>query len=485
VTLGGAGIGRILTGVAFGALAAAAGAVLGQMTGESTFAVLPLLAVALVGLTLGPAAAMATYAIAGGSLIVQGIIVQHELVSAANLARVTLFVVGSPLIVLLALRAERQRSESRLAQDMSAAAERMANRERGAADEARRDLQVALQQVERERTRLEEVAEAIPEPLIVYDADGKGTYANRAALRTFGRSFYDRPLDEWGRLAEPRDDRGQALPMDDWPQVRARDEVTKRRMLIRLPMSGRDLLVDVEGTPVPDGGCVLLLRDVGKEVDERRRLSRFASFVAHELRNPLAVAKARIELSAREITAVSDGPSHGQRALESVDAAIAILDRLELFSRAEAGRLEAELQPFDLREAAAASVERLRASGSEREVEISVSGDPVVGGDLQLTQQALTNLLTNADRYSSDGAPIRVEINGGPAPELRVRDGGPGVSAEVAEHLFIERVDSGRGLGLGLYLVRAAMEAQGGIVRLEERAPSAVFLLRWPRRDEP
>lgn len=476
-------VGRLLTGLAMGAVAAAGGVLLGQWTGESVFAVLPLLVVALVGLTLGPTPALVTYAVAGGALIIQGIVAQTELVSAANLARVTLFVVGAPIIVLLALRAQRRQSDSQVAQDMSAAAERIANRERAAADEARRELQVALGQVERERTRLEEVAEAIPEPLIVYDADGTGTYANRAALRTFGRSFYDRSMEEWGRLTDPRDDRGQRLPMADWPQVRSREEVTKRRMLIRLPMSGRDLMVDVEGTPVPDGGCVLLLRDVGKEVDERRRLSRFASFVAHELRNPLAVAKARIELGAREVDASDAGTVHSRRALESVDAAIAILDRLELFSRAEAGRLEADLQLFDLREAAAASVERLRASGSERVVEISVTGDPKVRGDLQLTQQALTNLLTNADRYSTDGSPVQVEISGGASPELRVRDEGPGVSDDVAEHLFAERVSSGRGLGLGLYLVRAAMEAQGGIARLEERKPAAVFLLRWPRRD--
>jgi signal transduction histidine kinase len=474
---------RILAGAAIGGLAAAGGALLGLMTGESTFAALPLLAVATVALTLGPAPAVAAYAVGGGAIIVQGILIDDELVSAATLTRVLLFMVGAPVVAMLAFRAERRRSESQVARDMSEAAERMAVRERGAADEARRELQVALQQVERERTRLEEVAEAIPEPLIVYDADGGGRYANRAALRTFGRSFYDRSLEEWGRLTNPRDDRGQPLAMAEWPQVRARDEVTKRRMLIRLPMSGRDLLVDVEGTPVPDGGCVLLLRDVGKEVDERRRLSRFASFVAHELRNPLAVAKARIELASREGGSPDDRDRNDQRALESVDAAIGVLERLELFSRAEAGRLEADRLRFDLRDATRASVEHLRATGSERSVEVTVSGDPEVHGDRQLTQQALANLLTNADRYSVDGAPIHVEINGGPAPELRVRDGGPGISDEVADTLFVDRVSSGRGLGLGLYLVRAAMEAQGGIARLEERTPSAVFLLRWPRRD--
>jgi signal transduction histidine kinase len=474
--------GRVLAGAATGALAAVAGFALDQATGQPIFAVLPLLAVALVGLTVGSSAAVATYVVAGSAIVIQGIIGSEALVSTANIARLAMFVIGAPIIVLLALRMERRQEESRAARDSSVAAEQAANRERSAADQARRELQSALQQVERERTRLEEVAEAIPEPLIVYDADGTGTYANRAAVRTFGRSFHERSLQEWGRVADPRDDRGQPLPMSEWPQVRARDEVTRRRMLLRLPMSGRDLLMDVEGTPVPDGGCVLLLRDVGKEVDERRRLSRFASFVAHEMRNPLAVARARIELAAREQADPERGVAHQDRALESVDAAIGILERLELFSRADSGRLKADRLRFDLRDAVAAAVERLHAGGSERVVAISVNGDPIVEGDQQLTAQALTNLLTNADRYSEEAAPIQVEINGGAMPELRVRDGGPGISDDVAALLFRDRVTSGRGLGLGLYLVRAAMEAQGGVARLEERKPAAVFLLRWPRR---
>ena len=51
----------------------------------------------------------------------------------------------------------------------------------------------------------------------------------------------------------------------------------------------------------------------------------------------------------------------------------------------------------------------------------------------------------------------------------------------MAGRIFIERVTAGRGLGLGLYLVRASMEAMGGSVTLERRRPGAVFALRWPR----
>jgi signal transduction histidine kinase len=473
---------RATLGAAAGGLAAAISqSVAGATEQSAPFAVLAVLAVAAVGLVLGAVPAIWAYIAAGVMLAAFTLPVGAHTVTGADIVRVLAFGLGSPVIIVLTLRAERRNRDALDARNATAQAERFAADERTQADATRRELNSALEQVERQRTRLEEVAEAIPEPLIVYDADGRGTYANRAALRIFGRSFYDRPVDEWGRAAEPRDERGRSLPREEWPQLRARSRAFRSRLLVRLPMSGRDLLVDVEGTPIPDGGCVLLLRDVGKEVDERRRLSRFASFVAHELRNPLAVAKARIELANRQAVASGRSQAHGERALESVDAAIGILERLELFSRAEAGRLEASVEPFDLRSAVDAGIERLRARGSDREVRVSAVGHPLVTGDRPLTEQAITNLLTNADRYSEPDAPVEIEIDMRDTPFLRVRDAGPGIPDEVADILFRERVSSGRGLGLGLFLVNAAMQAQGGSVQLEERRPRAAFLLRWPR----
>jgi signal transduction histidine kinase len=473
---------RATLGAAAGATAAAISQSLAGATGQSApYTVLAVLAVAAVGLLVGGVPAIWAYASAGVVMAALNLPVGAHTVTSGDLVRLLAFAVGSPAVILLTLRAERRHRESLEARNATVEAERRAGDERIQADTTRRELNAALEQVERERTRLEEVAEAIPEPLIVYDADGRGTYGNRAALRIFGRSFFDRPVEEWGRVAEPRDERGRSLLRDEWPQLRARRQAFRSRMLVRLPMSGRDLLVDVEGTPIPDGGAVLLMRDVGKEVDERRRLSRFASFVAHELRNPLAVAKARIELANRQAIASGRSQVHGERALESVDAAIGILERLELFSRAEAGRLEASVERFDLRAAVDAGIERLRARGSEREVRVTAVGDPLVTGDRPLTEQAITNLLTNADRYSEPDAPVEIEIDARDTPLLRVRDAGPGIPDEVADILFRERVSSGRGLGLGLFLVNAAMQAQGGSVQLEERRPRAAFVLHWPR----
>jgi signal transduction histidine kinase len=230
---------------------------------------------------------------------------------------------------------------------------------------------------------------------------------------------------------------------------------------------------------------VLLLRDVGKEEDERRRLSRFASFVAHELRNPLAVAKARTELAQRDPALPARTRNHGRRALESVDAAIGILERLELYSRADSGSVEATREPFQLGPALGSAIERLRTRGSEREVLVSLAPGVAVVGDRPLSEQAITNLLMNADRYSTPGSPIYVEVEDGTMVTLRVRDEGPGISDDVASRLFRDRVSAGRGLGLGLYLVHASMRAMGGSVHLERRRPYAVFALRWPAAAEP
>ena len=446
------------------------------------YTVVLVLAIAVIGLALGAAAA--AWAWLGGLAVLTILVVTMDnQVLATDVVRLSTFILGSPLIVLLVRRGEvaSEEADRALAEARHLQEEAAAEGERLAA--VRREVDDALIAAERERARLEEVAEAIPEPLIVYDDQPQGTYGNRAALRLFGRSFVERSLEEWGRATEPRDERGNPLPREEWPQVVAQTTALRRRITLRVPMSGRDVLVDVEGTPIPGGGAVLLMRDVGKEEAERRRLSRFASFVAHELRNPLAVAKARIELAKRDPNLSPRAAGHGTRALESVDAAIGILERLELYSRADSGLVEASRDRFELAPALGAAIERLRTRGTEREVLVLLERPVTIVGDRHLTEQAITNLLTNADRYSTAGAPIHVEIRDGDQVTLRVRDEGPGIADEVADRLFRDRVAAGRGLGLGLYLVHATMTAMGGSVVIEQRRPAAVFALRWPRAD--
>lgn len=473
-------------GALIGAGAALVAAVIAEQAGQDVpYVVIVVIAVAVAGLALGWRAAAWGYVLAGVVIsVVTADVIGADRFGGDDAIRLVAFVVGTPIIVFLVHRAEAGGALAAQALAASRTAEERAEAERQRLEQVRRDLDAALIAAERERARLEEVAESIPEPLVVYDDQLQGTYGNRAALRLFGRSFVERPIDEWGRATEPRTEQGRALDRAEWPQVVAQAEPVRRRLLLRIPMSGRDVLVDVEGTPIPGGGAVLLLRDVGKEEDQRRRLSRFASFVAHELRNPLAVAKARIELAQRDRDLSERAATHGARALESVDAAIGILERLELYSRADTGRVEAAREPFDLAPALGAAIERLRARGSERDVRVALAPGVRAVGDRHLSEQAITNLLTNADRYSTPGSPIHVGVEvGGGQVALSVRDEGPGVTDDVAEQLFRDRVAVGRGLGLGLYLVHATMAAMGGSVQLATRRPAATFVLRWSAPD--
>lgn len=474
--------GRVRIGVQVGAglvAGAAAGTVAVFLGVANLSGVLPLIAVVGVGLLLGWVAAGATYLAAFAAVVTLLLFREPVHLVAADGARLALAVVGGPVLIFLMRRDQRSNTaaeEARQGLELASAAAREREESLRVAQEA---VEAAYAVTEQERARLVEVADAIPEPLIVYDAAGRGRYGNAAAMRLFGRAFVERHLEAWQRLAEPRDERGVALEPHELPQLRAQAKAVRMRIILRLPTSGRDLLVDVEGTPVPGGGCVVMLRDVGKEEGERLRLSRFASFVAHELRNPLAVAKARVELAQRDPELSSRARSHGTRALDSIEAAIGILERLELYSRADSGRVEARREAFNLGAAVETAVERLRARGSERELYIRMPARTFVMGDRQLAEGAITNLLTNADRYSDPDGPIRIEAEPGNPTVLRVADIGPGIPDDVAERLFHDRLDVGRGLGLGLFLVHATMDAQGGSVELEQRRPAAVFALRF------
>lgn len=473
---------RALLGAVLGSATALLGEAIAGIRGDIAFTSILVVAVTVSGLLLGARAATWAY-VAAAVVSIVALLDPNDRVELdpVDLVRFGSFLIGSVVILVLVRRAEMDRQAAAEALRLSRAAEERLETERQAAETARHGADEARRDAERATARLGEVAESIPEPLIVYDDEYRGSYGNRAAMRLFGRSFVERSPDEWGVSVEPRDEHGVPLPRDEWPQIVSQSAPFRRRLILRNPTSGRDVMVDVEGTPIPGGGAVMLLRDVGKEEDERRRLSRFASFVAHELRNPLAVAKARIELAKRDPALPERAASHGQRALESVDAAIDILERLELYSRADTGHVEAQREPFELGPVLGKAIEQLRARGSEREIIVELAPDVRVLGDPHLSAQAIANLLTNADRYSTPATAIHIEVEPAEMVTLRVRDEGPGIDDAMAGRIFTERVTAGRGLGLGLYLVRASMEAMGGSVTLERRRPGAVFALRWPR----
>ena len=217
---------------------------------------------------------------------------------------------------------------------------------------------------------------------------------------------------------------------------------------------------------------------------------RFIATLSHELRNPLAAIQAAVELLGLDTPA--DHPSLA--VLERQTAAlIRMTDDLLDATRALTSRLELVRQRLDLREvvqAGAADVAAEFATG-RRALRLALPDDPVrLDGDRVRLAQLLSNLLSNAAKYTETGATVTVSLSTvGDEAHLKVSDDGIGFDPALADTLFevfTRAAPSGMtavsGLGLGLAIVRTICELHDGSVTAHSDGPGtgASFRVHLP-----
>jgi signal transduction histidine kinase len=218
--------------------------------------------------------------------------------------------------------------------------------------------------------------------------------------------------------------------------------------------------------------------------DEER--AAFLGGVAHDLRNPLGAIKMAVQ-SARADAPEDRRLSIAERQIERLARMIG--DLLDA-ARIEAGHLELDLRPVDLRSVASEVVELYRETTRHHTLELEAPSGPVmVVGDALRLEQVVANLVTNAIKYSPEGGAVRVRVTQ-PARDavVAVTDSGVGIAASEIPLLFspFRRLASGRevapGAGLGLSVVQRIVEAHGGAIEVVS-APRAgsTFTVRLPR----
>jgi signal transduction histidine kinase len=167
----------------------------------------------------------------------------------------------------------------------------------------------------------------------------------------------------------------------------------------------------------------------------------------------------------------------------------ALIDSLVAVGALDSGDLRLDLRPTDLGELAMRVVDDLAATLEGRGVEVTADGPAPVLVDATRIQQVLTNLITNAAKFSPPGAPVSVRVVPvGIDVELHVIDRGPGVPPDRLADVFrkFSRLDrTKKGTGLGLYLARGIARAHGGELSCR-RAPTggADFVLTLSLYDE-
>lgn len=242
-------------------------------------------------------------------------------------------------------------------------------------------------------------------------------------------------------------------------------------------------------------GFTLTFSDVTHEREVSQMKSDFVSFVTHQLRTPLAGIKWMLELAAQEPAIPADAASYVEDARAAAQRLIQLVNDLLDVSRLERGRLTVAAKPIDLAELTREVLAETAVLVQEKRHRVSITGDaglPLALADPQLLRQVVTNLVSNAIKYTPEGGAIDVRIEpDGSGLRWSIRDSGIGIPLASQSRLFekfyrAENVVTleTEGTGLGLYLVRLIMDQLDGTVWYEsEEGAGATFFLTLPRAE--
>jgi signal transduction histidine kinase len=328
--------------------------------------------------------------------------------------------------------------------------------------------------------RLEGVLASLAEGILVADEQRRVIFANPVA-----RQLLHLP-------AGP----AESLPLLTDPVSQpATNETASQRVI-------RSYSAPVIGQAGEELGFVTVLRDATHEHEIERARSEMLGVVSHELQTPLTAIKGALDL------VVEEDEGHlsrvQRRFLNTIDRNCARMiglvgDLLDL-SRLDAGRLMLDTRPLDAQSVIAGSVAALANLFEQRRLEVRVlvaPGTPPLLGDRRRVEQVLTNLLSNAAKYTPEGGSIEVTA----AAEngrilLSVADSGAGIPESERELVFgrfYRGKDTERrgeaGSGLGLAIVKSLVELHGGSVQVAPPAAGssvrgARFVVELPRADD-
>jgi len=235
------------------------------------------------------------------------------------------------------------------------------------------------------------------------------------------------------------------------------------------------------GVPV---GAVEVFRDVSAAEDLEHLKRDFDSMIVHDLRSPAASAQLFADLLADG--AVGPVTDDQKRVLTRISDATGrllalIRDYLEL-ATVEARQLRLAIQEFDAREPVAAALRLMEVQAEAKDIELSSTfqdGLPLVAGDPDKLEQVVSNILSNAVKFTPEGGSVvvttRTAAEGG-SIQVDVADTGPGIPEEELPFIFDKyrqartgRTSGQKGTGLGLAISKIIVEAHGGEIWVTSR----------------
>lgn len=265
-------------------------------------------------------------------------------------------------------------------------------------------------------------------------------------------------------------------------QVAARaGQVTAQRLGARLDL--KDAPEEVQGLAVG------INRMLERLEESFRTLEQFSADIAHELRTPLnnLLLQTQVTLTRPRTSDEYQEALHSN--LVEIERLQRMISEMLFLARADRGMIDLNEEDIDFAAEARSVAEYFEAAAAEKGQSITIDGEARRRGDRILLRRALTNLLSNAVRYSPEAASIRVTIASDAANvSVAVSNPGGDIPEQELQRLFsrFARRDESRarareGIGLGLAIVESIMKAQGGGVEGRSEGGYITFTLRFPR----
>lgn len=347
-----------------------------------------------------------------------------------------------------------------------------------------------------EKKKSEAIVASIPDPVIMTDDANKLVLMNQAARRLLhiqGDDWQGKPLEQI-----VRDRRGLKLLSREGVIT---EESAKRDTLISFQQPDHQLLyfrprqteiIDEAGNVL---GVVTLLQDVTRFKNLDRMKSEFIATVSHELRTPLTSINMAVDILSQEVLGKVNDPQRDMlmTAKDDCERLTKLVKELLDLSRLESGKQELKRDVIDMRKLVEEALKPLRLQFREKgirlEAEIHVDVPAIPGDEQQLTW-VITNLVSNALRYTPAEGTVTVTSDLlDDAVRVSVRDSGRGIPPDAVEVIFDKFVqvkqssDSTPGsVGLGLAIAKEVVEAHGGKIWVESVVGAgSTFFFTIPR----
>jgi signal transduction histidine kinase len=245
----------------------------------------------------------------------------------------------------------------------------------------------------------------------------------------------------------------------------------------RLPVTNEDRDIDKVARAVN-----LMLDEIARLLQQ---LKSAGDNIAHDLRTPLAVARARIERALNNEAGIEQLREALETALGQIEKVSTAVSAILRISAVENGAGKAQFKPFDLGSVCAQVFDFYEPLAESKGVDMVIDAvRPLpVRGDQDLMREAVSNLVDNAIKFTPAGGRVRIEARmAGGRPILRVSDTGPGVPRQERERIFDrfyrgERSGKSPGHGLGLSIAESIANLHGFTLTVEDNNPGARFEL--------